>query len=82
GNGVLVIDISRLNGVAFNEEEGTVKVQGGIQNKDLYQAVGSRGYPFPGGTCPTVGVSGFVLGAGWGFSSRLFGLGCDSLIEL
>lgn len=82
GNGVLVIDISRLNDVAINEEEGTVKIQGGIQNKDLYQAVGSRGYPFPGGTCPTVGVSGFVLGAGWGFSSRLFGLGCDSLVEL
>lgn len=37
---------------------------------------------FPGGKCPTVGVSGFTLGGGWGLSSRLYGLGCDSLIEL
>ncbi|WP_425590508.1 FAD-dependent oxidoreductase [Fictibacillus sp. b24] len=82
GNGVLVIDISRLNAVIVDEKRNLVTMQAGIQNKDLYDAVGSKGYPFPGGTCPTVGVSGFVLGAGWGFSSRLYGLGCDSLVEL
>ena len=29
----------------------------------------------------TVGVAGYTLGGGWGYSSRLFGLGCDQLIE-
>lgn len=81
GNGVLVIDISRLNGIMLNEKN-QVKIQGGVKNEDLYDFVSSLGYPFPGGTCPTVGVSGFTLGGGWGYSSRYLGLGCDSLVEL
>lgn len=59
-----------------------IKVGGGIKNKKLYKELTSRGYPFPGGTCPTVGVSGFATGGGWGLSCRKFGLGCDSLLEI
>lgn len=82
GNGVLVIDISRMNNIRLDESKKLLYVQGGVQNQGLYQFAGSRGYPFPGGTCPTVGVSGYTLGGGWGYSSRIFGLGCDSLVEL
>jgi FAD/FMN-containing dehydrogenase len=81
GNGVIVIDISRMDGIVLNNNE-QLKIQGGVKNEQLYEFVGSLGYPFPGGTCPTVGVSGYTLGGGWGFSSRYLGLGCDSLIEL
>lgn len=59
-----------------------IKVGGGIKNKKLSAELTSRGYPFPGATCPTVGVSGFVTGVGWGLSCRKFGLGCDSLLEI
>lgn len=34
-----------------------------------------------GGTCPPVGVGGFLQGGGIGPLSRLYGLGCDQLLE-
>ena len=42
----------------------------------------SKGYPFPGGTCPTVGVGGYAMGGGWGLSCRYLGIGCDCLEEI
>lgn len=82
GDGVAVIDISKMDSAKINYAENTVIVQGGIKNTKLYNYISSQGYPFPGGTCPTVGVSGFTLGGGWGYSTRKFGLGCDSLLEI
>ncbi|KFN01754.1 FAD-binding oxidoreductase [Bacillus clarus] len=82
GNNVLVIDISRMNHLQLNQRKNTLKIQGGAQNKQVYDFISSKGYSFPGGTCPTVGISGYTLGGGWGYSSRYFGLGCDSLLEL
>lgn len=80
GNGVVVIDISRMTSISICN--GLVRAEGGVTNGQLYDYVSSFGYPFPGGTCSTVGLSGLVSGGGWGLSCRLFGLGCDSLIEV
>lgn len=82
GNDVVVIDTSRMNKIEINEEKNIVKIQGGVRNRELYEFLGSRLFPFPGGGCPTVGIAGLVLGGGWGYSSRYLGLACDSLIEL
>ncbi len=82
GNCTLVIDISEMNAMEIDECEGTLRVQAGVTNGQVYGFVSSRGYPFPGGTCPTVGLSGFVSGGGWGLSCRMLGLGCDSLVEI
>lgn len=82
GNDVVVIDISRMNNISIDEDKKIVRVQGGVRNRELYEALNGKGYPFPGGGCPTVGVVGFTLGGGWGYSSRLFGLGCDNLVEV
>lgn len=82
GNGVLIIDISEMKGIELDERSHTVRVQGGVTNRELYEYVASRGYPFPGGTCPTVGVCGYALSGGWGLSCRYFGLGCDSIEEI
>lgn len=81
GNNILVIDISRMDKILIDEERNFVKIQGGVINRKLYDTVASRGYPFPGGTCPTVGVAGYTQGGGWGLSCRLFGLGADNLLE-
>ena len=82
GDCVVVIDISRLNRLKLDKKRNILKMEAGAKNTEVYDFIGSNGYVFPGGTCPTVGVSGFTLGGGWGLSSRLYGLGCDSLIEL
>jgi FAD/FMN-containing dehydrogenases len=82
GNDVLVIDISKMNAVSVDEEIGIVKIQGGVRNRELYEVLGELGYPFPGGGCPTVGVSGLTLGGGWGYSNRLLGLASDNLLEI
>ena len=81
GDCVLVIDISKMDGLMIDCEENLLFVQGGVKNRQLYNFVASKGYPFPSGTCPTVGVSGIVSGGGWGLSCRRYGLACDSLVE-
>lgn len=82
GNCVLVIDVSEMNRITLEEESNTVRVQSGVTNGQLYNYISPYGYPFPGGTCPTVGLSGYASGGGWGLSCRNFGLGCDSLLEI
>lgn len=78
----LVIDVSRMKQIELDERTNVLTVDGGVTNREVYAFVSSRGYPFPGGTCPTVGVSGYVTGGGWGLSCRYLGLGCDSLEEI
>ena len=82
GNDVVVIDVSKMNKIYMDEENERVKVQAGVRNRELYEATGRKGYPFPGGGCPTVSAVGFTLGGGWGYSARLLGLGCDRLVEV
>lgn len=81
GNNLIVIDVSLLKKIKLNAVKNYVEIESGVQNSQLYEFLGNKGYPFPGGTCPTVGVVGYTLGGGWGLSSRLFGLGCDNAIE-
>lgn len=81
GNDVAVIDISKMNKIYIDEDKKIVKIEGGVRNREIYEALGAKGYAFPGGGCPTVGVPGLVLGGGWGYSSRFLGLSCDSLVE-
>ncbi|WP_195264912.1 FAD-binding oxidoreductase [Clostridium sp. 1001275B_160808_H3] len=82
GNDVAVIDISKMDEINIDENNGFVKIGGGVRNREIYESLGSRNYAFPGGGCPTVGVAGLVLGGGWGYSSRFLGLACDSLLEV
>lgn len=81
GNDDIVIDVSRMNKIYIDEENKLISIEAGVRNRELYEVTGKKGYPFPGGGCPTVGVVGFTLGGGWGYSARYLGLGCDSLVE-
>jgi len=82
GNCTLIIDVSEMIGLDIDKSENLLYVQGGVTNRMVYEFLSSRGYPFPGGTCPTVGVGGYAMGGGWGLSCRYLGLGCDSLEEI
>ncbi|NEC69269.1 FAD-binding oxidoreductase [Streptomyces sp. SID9727] len=74
GNGRLVIDVASLDGV---EADGTVGA--GAKLLGVYEGLAAHGVTIPGGSCPTVGISGLTLGGGHGVAARAYGLTCDSL---
>ncbi|MEU5087539.1 FAD-binding oxidoreductase [Streptomyces sp. NPDC021356] len=79
GDGRLVLDVSKLAAVRAS---GTSAVVGaGAKLIDVYRALAAKGVTIPAGSCPTVGVSGLVLGGGHGVVSRAYGLTCDSLTQ-
>ncbi len=80
GDNVVVLDMQRMNHSAIDPAQSIVRIGAGVQNAALYELVGAAGYPFPSGTCPTVGAAGLTQGGGWGMSARMFGLTCDSLL--
>ncbi|MFJ5026494.1 FAD-binding oxidoreductase [Streptomyces sp. NPDC088560] len=79
GTGRLILDVSRLNGIRVSG--GQAVVGAGSKLIDVYRALAAKGVTIPAGSCPSVGVSGLVLGGGHGVASRAYGLTCDSLTQ-
>ncbi|MEX3104355.1 MULTISPECIES: FAD-binding oxidoreductase [unclassified Streptomyces] len=79
GDGRLIVDVSKLNRVRVGG--GTAVVGAGSKLIDVYRALLAKGVTIPAGSCPSVGVSGLVLGGGHGVVSRAYGLTCDSLTQ-
>ncbi|MEU6776316.1 FAD-binding oxidoreductase [Streptomyces sp. NPDC046759] len=79
GDDRLVLDVSRLNRIRVSG--GTAVVGAGSKLIDVYRGLAAKGVTIPAGSCPTVGVSGLVLGGGHGVASRAYGLTCDSLTQ-
>jgi FAD/FMN-containing dehydrogenase len=77
----LVISLARMNSVAVNPGSMTIALGAGALNRDLYASLAGTGIAAPSGRCPTVAISGLLLGGGFGFSSRHLGLTCDRLLE-
>lgn len=80
--GGVVIDFTLMNGIRLDGE--TLHVQAGTRWIDIYDYLGAKadGLIPVGGGCAPVGVSGFVLGGGYSFASRSYGLAVDNLIGL
>ncbi|WP_225847990.1 FAD-binding oxidoreductase [Streptomyces sp. HPF1205] len=77
GDGRLIIDVSRLNSIRLDGTTATIGA--GAKLIDVYNTLGQRGRTVPGGSCPSVAISGLTLGGGHGVVSRSMGLTCDSL---
>ncbi|MFI7099649.1 FAD-dependent oxidoreductase [Streptomyces sp. NPDC050161] len=75
----LVIDMSRLRAVDVRAD--TVAVGAGAQQIDVLAALSPHGLALVGGTCPTVGVAGYLLGGGYGLLTRSEGMACDHLVS-
>ena len=79
----LVVDLRLLSTIELLPDGQTLRVQAGAKWAEIYSAVraltGDTLLPVGGG-CPTVGASGFLLGGGWSFLSRSYGLGCDNVV--
>lgn len=77
GDGRLIIDVSRLNSIKLDGTTATIGA--GAKLIDVYSTLGDQGRCIPGGSCPSVGISGLTLGGGHGVLSRSMGLTCDNL---
>lgn len=78
----VVIDTRPMRTVMIDSAAKTATVGAGASLGDVYIAAGAHGLAFPGGSCPTVGVAGHVLGGGYGFLARPFGLACDNILSV
>lgn len=76
----LVIDVSAINHIDCDPDEGTAQIGAGAQLIDVYQTLWDQGrVTVPGGSCATVGIAGLTLGGGFGLVSRQFGLTIDAV---
>ncbi|PON26705.1 hypothetical protein TGAM01_v204206 [Trichoderma gamsii] len=78
------LDLRRMRSVNLDMNSNVVTMDAGCQWGRVYETLISgrhNGYIINGGRCPTVGVSGFILGGGLGPFTRSFGMGCDTLAE-
>jgi FAD/FMN-containing dehydrogenase len=78
----VVIDLRGLAAIAVDKAAGTVTVGAGADLFQIYQALAAQGLALQAGSCPTVGISGHILGGGHGLLARSHGLTCDSLQRL
>ncbi|BBH17779.1 FAD-binding dehydrogenase [Nocardioides baekrokdamisoli] len=77
GDAHLVIDSRKLSTITWSGTDVTVGA--GVKLGHLYPALAASGRALPGGSCPTVGVTGLTLGGGVGVMTRAYGLLCDHL---
>jgi FAD/FMN-containing dehydrogenase len=77
--GGLVVDVSRIDGVAVDAAAKTATVGAGARLIDVYARLWRRRRTIPAGSCASVGIAGLALGGGIGFASRAFGTTADSM---
>lgn len=81
-------DLSRslhMNKAALDVKSNTTILESGALLGYIYMTIVDgrhNGIVVNGGRRPSVGVGGFILGGGFGFFTRSFGMGCDSLLEI
>ncbi len=80
-NDGMVIDVSKMNSVILNEPEQLVYVGAGCDFDHFNAQMASTGWHVPTGACGSVCVGGFVQGGGYGYTSRNFGIQCDSVVN-
>jgi len=78
----MVIDLSEMNNVSVDPNAKTLLVESGANFTKVYPAVEPYGLHVPTGDCPTVCPSGYIMGGGYSMTTRMYGMGCDNVLEL
>lgn len=84
-NGCLVVDLSRMRGLKVIPNPGNLpmlRVEPGVNNKQLIATLTPLGLAIPNGDCPTVCIGGYSTGGGFSLQMRSLGLNIDSILEL
>ncbi|OBJ99959.1 FAD-binding oxidoreductase [Mycobacterium sp. 1245852.3] len=80
--GGLLLDLSQLKGIEVDVQARTATIEPGVRVRDLEQTLTPLGLYFPVGHCPTVGLTGYILGGGAGLNSRERGLAAFNMHAL
>src|SRR5579875_2469754 len=80
--GSLLVDLSRMDEVAFDPQTQIATVQPGARGRDLNGMLAEHDLFFPSGHCPTVGLGGFLLQGGWGWLGRVIGPACLHVVAV
>ena len=76
----VVVDLSRMKGIAIDPSTGIARVQAGATSADLMAAASPLGLALTTGDTASVGLGGLTTGGGIGFMVRKYGLTIDSLL--
>ena len=76
----VVVDVTRIKQI--NVRSGSATVGAGVPLISLYAALWKHRVTVPGGSCPTVGISGLALGGGVGLSGRKMGTTADNIRQV
>jgi FAD/FMN-containing dehydrogenase len=77
----VVVDMALMSDMKLDRDKPILGVELGARWAKVYDYLESSGSGLipVGGGCLTVGLGGFLLGGGYSFTSRSYGMGCDNL---
>ncbi len=78
-DGGMVIDLSRMRSTSIDRENRRARFAGGCLLADIDQATQKAGLVYPSGVVSQTGASGLILGGGFGWLTRLYGMSCDNV---
>ena len=79
-DGGVVIDLSRMKGIAVDPERCIARAEAGLTLGEFDAATQALGLATTMGVNSDTGIAGLTLGGGFGKLGRRFGLACDNLV--
>lgn len=80
GDDTVLIDVSCMDSVSVDGQSGLARIGPGNKFTKLTSDLADVDVMLPHGTCGSVAIAGFTMGAGWGPWTRKYGMCCERLM--